>query len=57
MAFEPLMGKRHIRVTPQHTHQDFARCMKWLVDEVHPSAEVIRIVIEEAGVPLHTQAR
>lgn len=46
MAFEPLLGQRHIWVTPQHTHQDFARCMKWLVDEVHPSVEVIRIVLD-----------
>ena len=46
MAFEPLVGRRHIRVTPQHTHQDFAQCMKWLVDEVHPSVEVIRIVLD-----------
>jgi len=46
MAFEPLLGRRHIRVTSQHTHQDFAWCMKWLVDEVHPSVEVIRIVLD-----------
>jgi len=46
MAFEPLAGKRNIRVTPQHTHQDFAHCMKWLVDEVHPSAQVIRVVLD-----------
>ena len=39
MLFEPLMGKRHIRVTAQHTMKEFAHCMKWLVDEVYPAAE------------------
>jgi len=51
MAFEPLIGKRNIRVTPQHTHQDFACCMKWLVEEVHPAAQVIRIVLD--NLPTH----
>ena len=44
MLFEPLMGKRHIRVTSQHTMKDFAHCMKWLVDEVYPTAEARRIL-------------
>lgn len=51
MAFEPLLGKRNIRVTQQHTHEDFAHCMKWLVDEVHPSVEIIRIVLD--NLPTH----
>jgi hypothetical protein len=46
MLFEPLVSKRHIRVTAQHTMQDFAHCMKWLVDEVYPSAEIIRVVLD-----------
>jgi hypothetical protein len=46
MLFEPLASKRHIRVTPQHTMQDFAHCMKWLVDEVYPWAEIIRVVLD-----------
>lgn len=32
MTFEPLIGKRHVRITERHTSQDFAHCMKWLVD-------------------------
>ena len=36
MLFEPLVGKRQIRVTRQHTMKDFAQCMKWLVDELYP---------------------
>jgi len=46
MMFEPLIGKRYIRVTTQHTMKDFAHCMKWLVDEVYPTSEMIRIVLD-----------
>ncbi len=46
MLFEPLNGKRHIRVTPQHTMKQFAVCMKWLVDELYPQAHSIRIVLD-----------
>lgn len=46
VAFEPLTGQRHVRITEQHTMQDFAHCIKWLVDEVHPEAEVIRVVLD-----------
>lgn len=49
MAFEPLLGKRHVRITERHTSQDFAHCMRWLVDEIHPEAEVIRIVLDNLG--------
>ena len=46
MLFEPLVSQRHIRVTAQHTMQDFAHCMKWLVDEVYPLADIIRVVLD-----------
>lgn len=46
MVFEPLVGKRHVRVTQQHTMHDFAHCMKWLVDDLYPWAEVIRVVLD-----------
>lgn len=49
MAFEPLVGKRFVRITERHTRQDFAHCMKWLVDELHPEAEVIRVVLDNLG--------
>lgn len=49
MAFEPLIGKRHVRITERHTSQDFAHCMKWLVDEIHPEAEIIRVVLDNLG--------
>lgn len=46
MFFEPLQGKRYIRVTSQHTMQDFAQSMKQLVDELYPHAETIRVVLD-----------
>jgi hypothetical protein len=46
MFFEPLQGKRHIRITQQHTMLDFAHGMKWLIDELYPLAEVIRVVLD-----------
>jgi len=46
VAFEPLTGQRQVRITERHTMQDFAHCMKWLVDEVYPEAEVIRVILD-----------
>lgn len=46
IAFEPLSGQRQVRITERHTMQDFAHCMKWLVDEVHPEAGVIRVILD-----------
>lgn len=46
MVFEPLTGKRHIRTTERHAMPDFATCMRWLVDELYPQAEVIRVVLD-----------
>lgn len=46
VVFEPLIGKRWVRITERHTMQDFAHCMKWLVDEVHPKAEIIRLILD-----------
>jgi hypothetical protein len=42
--FQPLAGWRHIEVTEHRTKIDFAHCMKYLVDECFPKAEVVRIV-------------
>ena len=43
---EPKRGWRHIEVTERRTARDFAHQMKWLVDEVYPDAEVIRLVLD-----------
>ena len=47
VCFEPLVGQRHIQISERHTMQDFARCMKWLVDEVYPEADVVRVVLDQ----------
>jgi len=43
---EPFQGWRHVEVTARRTKQDFARCMKRLVDEFYPDANVIRVVLD-----------
>jgi hypothetical protein len=44
MFFQPLQGWRHINITKRRTIQDYAQCMKDLVDIHFPDAEVIRVV-------------
>jgi hypothetical protein len=44
MFFQPLRGWRHVKITEHHTTQDYAQCMKDLVDVHFPEAEVIRVV-------------
>jgi DDE superfamily endonuclease len=46
LCCEPLRGYRHVAVTEQRTMQDFARQVKWLVDEGYPEADVIRVVLD-----------
>jgi hypothetical protein len=46
ILYEPLAGKRYVRITEQHTKIDFAHCMKWLVDELYSSATLIRVVLD-----------
>jgi len=46
MFFEPLIGKRHVKVTEQRTRKDWAEAMKELSDIHYPDAEVIIIVLD-----------
>lgn len=46
MVFEPLASQRAIRVSAQHTKKDFAECMQWLVDQLYPTAAIIRVVLD-----------
>lgn len=46
MFFEPLTGQRHTRITVRRTKRDFALMIRWLVDEVYPAAEFIRLVLD-----------
>jgi hypothetical protein len=45
---------RHAKVTEQRTCNDFAECMRDLVDEHYPDAEKIRVVLD--NVSSHSQA-
>jgi hypothetical protein len=44
VCVEPLRGHRHITTTHRRTKQDYARVIKWLVDEAYSEVEVIRLV-------------
>jgi hypothetical protein len=46
MHCEPKAGWRHVEVTEQRTMTDFAQQMKWLAEEAYPSAEIIRVVLD-----------
>ncbi len=39
MFYEPLAGKRYVRITERHTMVDFAQGMKWLVDVLYPRCD------------------
>jgi hypothetical protein len=54
MFFQPLAGWRHVKVTARRTAQDFAHCMKALVDEYFPQAELISVVLDNLNT--HTPA-
>lgn len=44
LFFSPLVSWRHVKVTEQRTHQEWADCMKDLVDEHFPQATRIRVI-------------
>ena len=44
MFFSPLSSWRHVKVTQQRTHFEWAHCMKDLVDIHFPNAKQIRII-------------
>jgi hypothetical protein len=43
---EPLNGRRHVEVTAQRTRQDFAHFIKAMLDERHPEADKVRLVMD-----------
>src|SRR3984893_9710135 len=51
---EPLAGWRHVEVTAQRTMHDYAKVVRWLVDEVYTSAEYI--LLEQHNLNTHTPA-
>jgi hypothetical protein len=46
MLFEPLLGWRAVQVTQRRTAVDFAHVIRWLLDEVHPEAEKVVLVMD-----------
>ena len=46
LHFEPGRGWRHVAVTESRTMRDFAGQMKWLADEAHAEADLIRVVLD-----------
>jgi hypothetical protein len=54
LCFEPLQGWRHVKITDRRTTQDFAHCMKDLVDLHFPKAAVISVVLDNLNT--HTPA-
>jgi DDE superfamily endonuclease len=54
MAFEPLTGRRTIKVTDQRTKVDWAHFIQELVDQHYPHVEKIRLVMDNLNT--HTKA-
>lgn len=44
--FQPLGGWRHVKVTQRRTQQDFAQCMRALVDDYFPEADRVALVVD-----------
>src|SRR5215472_12983563 len=49
---EPLAGWRHVAVTAHRTKQDYAECLRYLVEERYPDAE--RIYVVQDNLNTHT---
>jgi hypothetical protein len=50
MMFEPLAGKRHVKVTDRRTKKDWAWCMRELVDKIYPQADSIMLVMDNLNI-------
>lgn len=46
MFLEPKAGLRHTVVTQRRTKEDWAKAMRYLVDELYPAAAVIDVVLD-----------
>jgi hypothetical protein len=55
MMFQLLASWRHVEVTERRSSQAFAQCMKSLVDEHFPQAELIRVMLDNLNT--HTPDR
>lgn len=46
MIFEPLRGKRWVKVTDRRTKIDWADCIRFIVDELYPEALRVTIIMD-----------
>ncbi len=46
LVSEPLLGWRAVTVTDRRTAKDFAEVVRWLVEEVHPEADRVVLVMD-----------
>jgi len=46
MISEPLLGWRHVEVTQRRTAQDFAEVVRWVVEDLHPDADKVVLVMD-----------
>jgi len=46
MVSEPLLGWRGVSVTARRTAKDFAEVLRWLVEDVHPDAAKVVLVVD-----------
>jgi hypothetical protein len=51
---DPFSGWRHVEMTEHRTKLDYAQCIRWLVDQVYPHAQYVRIVQDNLNT--HTAA-
>jgi len=54
MFFEPLAGRRRVKVTKRRTKIDWALCVRELVDQMHSRAEKVVLVMDNLNT--HTLA-
>lgn len=47
LFIEPKVGRRHILVTRRRTKEDFAKAMRYLVDELYPDVPSIDVVLDQ----------
>jgi hypothetical protein len=50
MISEPFLGRRHVKVTEHRTAVDFAGVLRWVVEDLHPTAERVVLVTDNLNV-------
>ena len=53
LAFEPLKGRREMRVTERRRKLEFADMMRYLLDDLYPEVERIRLVVDNLRARIH----